>query len=158
MLSPHAHHHPINTTHNLYQAKLSPFNKDLCSGLTLNDTLPVTHHLVIYNVSLCALFTLAYGVLEKKIIKHVRFQVKSITPLEELFCYELRMPYQLRHQQALFMQQDLARRFPQYKVHLEYQSVPEPLSPNLPVIAAQTEVLIITHASVPPPNPSRGGG
>lgn len=158
MLSPHTSPSHINSTHKLYQSKLSPFNKDLCSGLSLNDTLPDTHHLVIYNVSLCALFTLAYGVLEKKIISHACFQVKSITPLEELFCYELRMPYQLRHQQALFMQQDLARRFPQYKVHLENQSVHEPLSPNLPVIAAQTEVLIITHVSVPPPNPSRGGG
>ncbi|GCC51325.1 hypothetical protein SanaruYs_15480 [Chryseotalea sanaruensis] len=131
---------------NAYHSSLSPFNNNLCSGFTINDTLPATHHLQIYNLSLSALFMLAYGVLQKKIIRHTIYQVNNTTPLHERFCYELRMPYQLRHQQAHFMQQDLAQRFPHYKVHLENQFVFNPLL--YPSQSGHSEVLIITQASV----------
>lgn len=90
---------------------------------------------------------LAYGVLEKKIIRHTVFQVNNPEPLHELFCYELRMPRQVCNQQARFMQQDLATRFPLYKAHLENQLVYN-LDPNMPATSEETEVLIITHANV----------
>jgi hypothetical protein len=131
---------------NAYHSSLSPFNNNLCSAITLNDTQRDELHLQIYNLRLSALFMLAYGVLQKKIIRHTIYQVNNTAPLHERFCYELRMPYQLRHQQAYFMQQDLAQRFPHYKVHLENQFVFNPLlSPSQ---SGHSEVLIITQASV----------
>jgi hypothetical protein len=131
-----------NATQNFYQSKLSPFNKNLCSGFTLNDNLPDAIQLLMHKVSLSALYTLAYGVLQKKIIQHTLLRMAYTAPLHTLYCYALRIPYRLRQQQADFMQQDLAKHFPQYHVYLENIHLP------LVGLAAQTietEVLIITH-------------
>lgn len=82
-------------------------------------------HLLMYNVSLCALYSIAHGVLQKKIIDRTLFQVSHMAPLQELFCYELRLPFAQRHLQALFMQEDLARRFPRYHACLATEYLPE---------------------------------
>jgi hypothetical protein len=136
------------STENAYHSVLSPANKNLCSAISLNDTQPNELHLQIYNLSLCALFTFAYGVLQKKIIGQTILQVKHRAPLEVLYCYELRIPYQFRHQQARFMQQDLAKLFPQYEAHLATQAVLNTHALKSSFITEQTAVLIITQTSV----------
>lgn len=135
------------STQNLYHSLLSPANKNLCSAISLNDTQPAELHLQIYNLSLCALFTFAYGVLQKKIITQTILQVKHRAPLEVLYCYELRIPYQLRHQQAYFMQQDLAKLFPQYEAQLATQPVLHTHALKSSFMPKQTAVLIITQTS-----------
>lgn len=136
------------STQNAYHSVLSPANTNVCSAISLNDTQPTELHLQIYNLSLCALFTFAYGVLQKKIIAQTILQVKHHAPLEVLYCYELRIPYQLRHQQAHFMQQDLAKLFPQYTAHLATQPVLNTHALNSPFTPGQTAVLMITQTSV----------
>lgn len=130
-----------------YHSALSPANKNLCSAISLNDTQPTELHLQIYNLSLFALFTFAYGVLQKKMIAQTILEVKHRAPLEVLYCYELRIPYQLRHQQARFMQQDLAKLFPQYEAHLATQPVLHTHVLKSSFIPEQTAVLIITQTS-----------
>jgi hypothetical protein len=132
-----------NASQNLYQSKLSPFNKDLCSGFTLDDNLPDAQQLLMYNVSLSALYTLAYGVLQKKIIQHTLLRVAYTAPLQTLYCYQLRVPYRLRQQQGVFMQQDLTKHFPQYQVRLENIWLP---MADLSTQTIESEVLIIAHA------------
>lgn len=133
------------STQHAYHSVLSPANNNLCSAISLNDTQPAELHLQIYNLSLCALFTFAYGVLQKKMIAQTILQVKHRAPLEVLYCYELRIPYQLRHQQAYFMQQDLAKLFPQYQAHLDTQPVSHTHVLKSSFTPEQTAVLIITQ-------------
>jgi hypothetical protein len=136
------------STQNAYHSVLSPANTNVCSAISLNDTQPAELQLQIYNLSLCALFTFAYGVLQKKIIAQTILQVKHRAPLEVLYCYELRIPYQLRYHQAHFMQQDLAKLFPQYKAHLATQPLSNAHVLKSSFMPEQTAVLIITQTSV----------